>query len=255
MSAENPFNLSSKVEWKVPISQLQEAGRSNYRDFLMEKVSQAESQKVKQISQILKIIDYYGPINTTDIKKRSKLSWDSVIRTLNLFRRKKIVKVVQCRNKKNNEKIYSLVKNRAIMYYSHLFIWRNSKPLLRQLTKSKNSEKAWRKIEKRLPIGWRDWEINLPPKSVKRFNKNKLSIIHFFEWKKFMINYYGGMYCRDCFENGAIIRLKNLPDGTSFCVNCKKESYYEDEFPITKGRKKGRMRFPVDKEIDSILRK
>ena len=255
LSAENPFNLSSKVEWKIPVSQLQEAGRSNYRDFLMEKVSQAESQKVKEISQVLKVIDQFGPINTKIIRKRSKLSWDSVNRTLDLFRRKKIVKVVQPRTKKNNEKIYSLVKNRAIMYYSHLLMWKNRKPFLRQLAQWRKSENTWRKIEKRLPRGWRDWEINLPSKSVKHFNKNKLSIIHFFEWKKLMINYYAGIYCRDCFGNGVIIQLKNLPDGISFCANCKRESYYEDEFPITKGRKKGRMRFPVDKDIDSILRK
>jgi len=255
LSAENPFNPSNKLTWKIPISELQEAGRTNYRDFLMEKVTQAESQKVKQISQILKIIDHYCPINTSDIKKRTRLSWDSVNRTLNLFKRKKIVKVMQHKNKKNNEKIYSLVKNRAIMYYTHLLMWKNQKQIFMQLKKSESFENAWRKIEKRLPKGWRDWEIDLPPKSVKRFNKNKLSIVHFFKWKKLMINYFAGIYCRDCFENGIIIGLKNLPDGTSFCVNCKKESYYEDEFPITKGRKKGRMRFPVDKEIDSILRK
>ena len=260
MSAENPLvflgiipkipkigntfkKLIDSPPWQVPYQETQEIFRKERLSF--NKITQSESQKVKQISMILAIIDKFGPINTSQIQKKSGLSWDSVTRTLRLLHKKKIVKLKQPKQNKNNEKIYSLVRNRAIKYHTNLLFWKDWQIEKKRLQKTPNFLQLWHKIKKRLPDGWENF--SLKTKQGEKMMKE----LH--EMKLLMFNYLTGVYCYDCFENGFVAKKKYTTDGLSICTGCGKETF-EDEYQIKNVGTNWR-KWQVDKKIFKIKKK
>jgi len=229
--------------WKVSRKEVQKIGRK--RKFLGKvKVSQAESQKVKQISIILSTIDKFGSVNTSKIKETSGLSWDSVIRTLKLLCDKKILKMVQPKKKVNNEKIYSLHRENAVMYHENLFFHK-----MRVSEKTKGSKgralKKWQDFKKHLPIKWYEEFLR-----IKKSGKENIS---FHQMKVLVFNYFTGVYCNNCFEKGIIEKAK-YKEGIPYCSNCLEEIIFEDNYLRKKGNTKDR-KWKVDKEIFKIEKK
>ena len=245
LTIKNPHErLIQKPPWKIDYELLQKIGRKK-RLTRMEKITQAESQKVKQISMVLAIIDEFGPINTTNIKEKSGLSWDSVTRTLKLLQKKKIVKLTRTKQNKNNEKIYSLRRERAIVYHQNLLF--HKFPIIgqKQLHKIPNFIQRWQMIRKLLPQGWENW--NIKTKHGEKIMKE----LHYI--KLLMFNYVTGLYCYDCFEEGYVEKLKHTTDGSAFCIR-KGHEFSEEEYQIRKVGTKWR-KFQVDKEIHKIKKK
>jgi len=265
MSVENPkrlLELSSADDdffpilnspWKISIKKLQDSLRKS------EKIPQKESQKIEQISQVLFVL-YNMSMNTTQIKNKSKLSWGSVNRTMKLLREKKIVTMKQKKDKKNNEKIYTLKNNEAITYHIRLCNWKisHSKYIRNKLMESgKNNKNRLPnignlfQIRKYLPPGWRDLKIRINKKESEEFEI--ISLSHNLYAPYIMLNYVMGKYCYECFHDGFISIIVFDGFGNTFCPRCGREGKFVDEFPLIRMREKDRIRFDVDKEIYKIL--
>jgi len=235
MNAENPNEWIANPPWKVSQSDLQKIGRQMRFGYLTQKITQGESHKVKGISIVLATIDKYQPIKTSDIIKKSGLSIDSVNHTLKILKEKNLVAVKELK-RENNKKIYTLNRVRAINYYSSL-LFRKGYTQLKKIKGSMKSDPLlfltiWRDVKKRLPLGWEKWEINLSPKERKRFNRTKKRIIELHNGKQLLIYYYAGIYCRKCFEEGNIVKLKQTSDNMMYCTSCHDQNPFEEEMPI-----------------------
>src|SRR5438445_13013549 len=124
LSGENRYKITSFMT-SLQAGKISQKNPSKFAD-LIKPISQVESQKIKSIEDILIVIDENGPLDTSSIKSKSKLSWDSVNRTLKLFREKNIVTVKNLRNE-YNRKLYSLNRDRAIVYLRFLYFWKGLK--------------------------------------------------------------------------------------------------------------------------------
>jgi len=205
------------------------------------------------IQRIVKILDEYGELNTSQIKFKTGLSWTSVTRTLKLFTRRNIVKVKTRDNKKNNEKIYSLQRERAIFYVNQLSSQKHpffSKDMKKSLKYAKLLEKEYQK-------GLDEHEINLSEKAKKEYgiDKSRIKIqeLPFGVANMLMINYSNGFYCFDCFEKGNVSQLQRVEEYVSVCHLCGKETPYQD-IPIGYESLSGRL-WDIEKQIHKIKKK
>ncbi len=235
--------LITDTPWQISRKEIQKINRK--KRVLGEKVSQAESQKVKQISIILATIDKFGPINTSEIRELSGLSWNCVIRTLKLLCKKKTVKQKQTKHKVNNEKIYSLHRENAIIYHENLLFHKMQTFEKMPKKKVKNFLEKWKFVKERLPKGWEEWQVDT------KMGKKRISELH--EMKLLMFNFIIGMYCKDCFKEGVVKKWKQK-NGISFCSNCYREDTYEDHFFRKKSNTNYR-KWEVDKDISKIEEK
>lgn len=219
------------------------------------KITQGESQKVKQIISVMSTILYYGPIKTTDIKSKTQLSWGSVIRTLKLLREKRIVRV-RCLKSKNNQKLYTLNKEKAREYRRNLLMWKYQDDD-KSYEKIQEYEKQWMDLSMRLPKGFEDFEINSPPTLMKMLNKKSTKIrigdLPFPMNRRLMTIYQAGQICHVCFENGDLVEMKRISEDMNYCQKCG-ELPFTDEICIKRGRKKERRRYDVDKDINRKLK-
>jgi len=257
MSAENPIvwlglvpamvetksgKNTPKPVWKVSRREVQEMNRKRKFSYGA-KVSQAESQKVKQISIVLNTIDKFGPINTNKIRESSGLSWDSVVRTMNLLLEKEVVKMKQPKEKANNEKIYSLNRKKAVMYHENLFF--HKEQVMEKGSKNKfGGLKNWQLVKKQLPDGWYEDYLEM----VKSGNNN----VGFHHMKIVMFNYITGNYCSDCFEKGTI-GLPKHKDGVQYCGRCLEENTFEDRLLKNKSNTSG-MKWKIKQEIFRMVK-
>lgn len=205
------------------------------------------------IERIVKILDEYGELNTSQIKYKTGLSWASVIRTLRLFIDRNVVKMKTRKDRRNNEKIYSLKRDRAIFYVS----WLQSQKYPLFSKDVRKSLKYATVLEKEYTQGLEQHEINLSEKAQKEFGVDRSRIkIHDLPYGTasiLMVNYSNGFYCFDCFEKGNVTELKRIEDDMSVCPLCGKETPYHD---ITTRHEslKGRL-WDIEKEIHKIKNK
>ena len=253
------FEWTDEMPWGWLMDKTKEVMNNGIKSVFKERVTQAESQKVRQIFQILTQISESEPLNTTTIKKRSELSWDSVNRTLKILRQKKIVRVKQHSDRKNNEKFYILNNNKAMEYQKNLILWKSLDNLIKSYKRMDSDTIQHFKIDKRFPEGFNDWIISVTPNISKRIEttlgKMRIGKLPYTIARRLMIDYISGMFCYDCFEKGDVIRLEPTKDNTFLCTNCGKEYPPHDEIPISDARISEWRKYHTEKEIKKILKK
>lgn len=233
-----------------------------YQDIFKFKVTHSESCLVKSISKIMNVLDKNGKLNTSQIKIKSKLSWNSVINSLKILRKKRIIKLKTIQDKKNNEKIYSLDRNRAVCYHEHLSRWKNRDYFEDLNRKMHNPIKADIKIEKTLPSDWWNTELTFNNENQKRFLVKEKSIIEdlsIHKARRLRDEYLGGDLCYDCFENGNYSKVKSiLKDDIVYCMTCGKEresvnlSVLNNEEIVSQ---ESRRRYETMKQEEKILKR
>jgi len=208
--------------------------------------------KEGSIEKMLKALDEFGELNTTQLKTKTGLSWTSVIRTINLFKKRNIINVRTNGDRKNNEKIYSLKRDRAIYYIWKLQFFKY--PFIDK--EIKNHMKYSDFLEKRFPAGWEKWEINLPKEAQKAYGidkpRAKIEELPYGVVVELLVTYSAGFYCSDCFEKGDVSRLEHI-ENISVCRLCGREYPFLEEakgIESTKGRI-----WDVDKQIHKIMKK
>lgn len=104
MSVENPNNkILSFGEYRRVLRKASK-NPTKFRDLVFSKLTQSESQKITRydtngnkhdgsIEKVLKVLDEYGKLKTSDVQKKSGLHSKSVQRALRLLEEKKIVKL------------------------------------------------------------------------------------------------------------------------------------------------------------------
>ncbi len=208
--------------------------------------------KEGSIEKVLKILDEFGELNTTQIKTKTDLSWTSVIRTLRLFKKRKIIDVKTREDRANNEKTYSLKRERAIYYLWKLQFFKY--PVIDKEVKKHISYSKF--LKKRFPVGWEEWEINLPKEAQKAYKINKprakIGELPYRVVNELLVTYTAGFFCQDCFDKGNVSQLQ-VVDNVSICRLCGREYPFVEE---TKGVEstKGRI-WDVDKQIHKIMKK
>jgi len=198
-------------------------GEDDFTTDAFQKVSQAESQKIAYIDKVIRVLDRHEKLNTSEIIEKSGLSGGSVTRTLHLLREKKIV-WLKTMNERNNEKIYSLRRFRAMLYMKNLLWWKNAR---KSETILEFERKMDYETEKLLPKNFETRQVI--------FYGSKVAI------KDLPTPYRRGIkqgyardfYCRSCFKKGIVSSLIN-PDGIhNICQKCGSETPYEDETKMT----------------------
>ncbi len=260
MSVENPNNNSSQYYWIYSLYRAKDAHESggDFTDLYLSNPSQGESQKVSQIEKVLDVIDNFGPINTTNITKKSKLSSGSVNRTLKLLRTKNIVNLNQINDKQNNTKFYTLNNDRSIVYHEQLISWKKRKEEKQFWRLFRKTRKFDDELDKILSKEWYDIELRLTPKQMKYFNaptKNILVGEVPLPWaNEILLKYINGYYCPDCFENGILSEFKRTKDETDYCSNCGIEKSISD-YPRLDKRKMKELSRKDNFEAEKVFRK
>lgn len=236
MKTENP-NKNIDLIWHVTMREFRSVRRKKeYQDIFNFKVTHSESRLAKSISKIMYTLDKNDKLNTSQIKVNSTLSWDSVIKSLKILYKKKSVKIKTIKDRKNNEKIYSLNRNRAICYHEHLSGWKNKFDHVYLDKTIKNSIEKEDKIEKKLPEGWWKKKITLSKNDQKRFQINENEVIlenlPVLPARRIRNEYQSRNLCFECFEKGIISKVipSSEDSGTIMtCMNCGEEKQYDDE--------------------------
>ena len=187
-------------------------------------VSQAESQKIPYIDKVLRTLDRYEHLNTIEIIEKSGLSNDSVVRTLKLLRKKKIVLVKTKNDRQNNEKIYSLRRFRAMFYMKNLLWWKNTR-------KSESILKFEKKLdsetEKLLPNNFDARKVFLQNHTVAIKDLPT-------RYKRGIRQAYSrGFYCEHCFNLGYVSSLVRISEYANVCPRCGAEIPFEEEERMT----------------------
>ncbi len=238
MKIENPNKNSYSATWHVSFKEFRSIRKKNkYQDIFNFKVTHSESRLAKSISKIMDQLDKNGRLNTSQIKSKSNLSWNTVVNSLKILRKKKTVKIKTIKDRKNNEKIYSLDRNRAICYHEHLSQWKNRNYYNYLDRKVKSPLRRDIKIEKQLPDDWWQTEITLSKEDQKRFHvKEKKIILEMLpavKAKRIRDEYVEGDLCFNCFENGIIskVRISYEDFGViAICTNCGSERGHIEKF-------------------------
>jgi len=160
LNIKNPNNFWSKKDlekaWK---------SRENYADILSIKPSRSESQMKLSLLKVMKYLYKNKAVNETSIHKGAPINWPSLVRSLRFLLTKQIVSVKQHHDKQNNEKIYSLNKNRAVVYGDHLtnykmnlFNWKKQRVIIKE---------NYKRLEK-FPDDFLDWWMYFTPETTKK---------------------------------------------------------------------------------------
>jgi len=191
------------------------------------KISQAESLKISYIDKVIRTLDRHHDLNTLKIIEKSGLSRGSVVRTLKLLRDKKIVWLKTKNDRKNNEKIYSLRRWRAVTYMVNLLAWKNARNFPNVLSRLKKED---RKIESMLPRRFDDKEIAIPSKSIlQKYYGEKIKIKNLFSGFQRGIKHHFAFefYCKACFNKGYISLLIQADENSNVCPKCGIETSFE----------------------------
>ncbi len=204
-------------------------GETDFSTNNFKKIGQAESQKIPYINKVIQTLDRHHELNTSQIIEKSGLSRGSVVRTLKLLRDKKIVRLKTKNDRKNNEKIYSLRRWRAISYMVNLLSWKNARNFPNVLSRLKKED---RKIESILPSGFDDKEIAIPSKSIlQKYYGEKTKIKNLFSGFQRGIKHHFAFefYCKSCFNKGYISLLNLADENSNVCPKCGIETSFKKE--------------------------
>lgn len=208
----------------------------------MKPISQVESQKIKFIEAILTVIDENGQLDTSSIKSKSKLSWNSVNRTLKLFREKNIVTITNLRSE-NNRKIYCLNRDRAIVYLRFLYFWKGLKKHS-ELWKFFKSDEV---IIKYFPEDLIESELKvLDKKSKNGFKTIKIENMPYHEGYDIITDFYLGNYCYNCIHDGWLYKI-SIESSSRYCEKCGKEQEMES---VMMSRKDPTLEFRRKKNVE-----
>lgn len=263
MNVENPNNFYREYYWIYSFYRSREAHESDedFTDLYLNNPTQGESQKVPHIEKVLNVIDNYGPINTTDITIKSKLSSGSINRTLKLLRNKNLVTLNQINDKQNNAKFYTLNNNRAIVYHEQLISWKKQKEEKQFWIKFRKNRKFDNELDKILSKEWYDIELKLTSKQKKYFDASTKNIlvgnVPLPRAHEIRLKYVNGYYCHDCFENGLLSEFKRTKDETDYCKHCGVEKPIEDQPRLDKRKMKELSRkdnFDADRKFRKIFK-
>lgn len=216
MNIDNPQRLLTFGEYSRALKSGKDFGGIQGR-----KVTQGESHQLQTIQKILLVLEEFGELNTSSIKLKTGLYWNSIAWAKKRLLEKKIIKERKALHGKNNEKFYSMNRNRAIIYINHIFFWKKSYPRFIVLGEK---IKQIRKIEKRYPLGFEDHIINVPLLEQKEYRINesklKMSDLPYQLVKKIMDGYIAEKYCYDCFEDHNISETCRIKDDR-YCPLCR----------------------------------
>jgi len=222
LNIENPNQFWSKKD----LGNAWNCG-GDYTDIISNKISREESQRRNTLLKVMKFLDKKELANTTSIHNDAKISWTSLGKSLKFLSKKQIVSMSQHHDKQNNEKIYSLNKNRAVIYGDHLI---NYKKNLSNWKKHKVITKEHYKRLKKFPEQFLDWWVYYTLKTAKKkriryrpvrnfFSKkdNKTEIegayiqIKNLSYKEIDIifrDFYNNHYCTTCYDKSQKILLR-----------------------------------------------
>jgi len=213
-------------------------GETHFSAHDFKKISQAESQKIPYIDKVIQTLDRHYELNTLQIIEKAGLSIGSVVRTLKLLRDKKIVWLKTINDRKNNEKIYSLRRWRAVMYMVNLLAWKDARNFPNVLSRLKKED---RKIKTMLPRRFDDMEIAIPSNSIlQKYYGEKTKIKNLFSGLQRGIKHHFAFdfYCKSCFKEGYISLLIQADENSNVCPKCGKETPFEKVMgPKSKKRK------------------
>ena len=253
MNGENPNNLKHYI-WKLTIKDIQEVLRHD-RSNILKKIPQKESQKAKHIIRLMSVLEKHGPQNTTQIKNKSGLSWNSVIRTLKLLESKKIIHKIQKEDKKNNEKIHHLDKKAATRYYVSLLMWKRRDDKIFKKTKLLITREMRNQIRSIIPENELEF-IDKTELHKFTFHKNTEKKLFDAVFMKIALLYYfvKGFYCRKCFLEKHVVEVIRVEDLITTCPRCGNEDSYNEEISIKPNTKIKYRKNMVDYKVKKILK-
>ncbi len=226
------------------------------------KITHQESRLAKSISKIMHVLDQHTSLNTTEIKMKTKLSWDSVTKSLEILKNKKIVQILTHDDRKNNEKKYQLIRDEAVCYHEYLSEWK-----FRHMTKNQWKQmfgitKIDTNFKKLLSNDWYKIELILSKDDQEQFHTTKkrvkieeLSVI---QVRELGDQYLSNELCFECFEKNKIasVRIVQSDSGwQSVCNICGNEIEYDPntilDYKTTLSREKMR-KYKIDKQFKNI---
>lgn len=230
LSVENPNKLLTVGEYRKALN-----SGEIIVDLIACKITQAESQMVDSILKVLQAIDTFGKLNTTSILTCTGLYPNTVRRVMNLLMKKNIVHLQTREDRKNNEKIYSLKRTRAIIYINHIISQKNKIYLI--FKKIADHENRTGKLFQSLGDEFTEKEIMIPEDLQKKYNKkykNPISIndLPYLLGKEIIYKYTNNYFCHYCFDDGTISNLEVIDD-VEICKKCGREIPYESRYPLS----------------------
>lgn len=246
MSVENPNDLLSP---------------ETYFPFYFEDLLQMRTQKEKQlrhsIKKIIIVLLQFDELNTSQIKSKTGLYANSVNRVLKLFIEKDLVHLRTHEDRRNNEKLYTLKRDRAIFYYRNLIMYKIPiKNIVKGAYRRKKEEEARGELDEYRYYPY--WYFHFFKDTQRKLKLNnqllKVTDVPIDLREKILIQRGNGNYCLDCMENtGTITELRRIDDKIVVCSQCGKESQLIEELP-KKQTTKSRV-WEVDKEIHKTINK
>ncbi len=213
MSIDNPNKFWTKKDLEFARMNIR-----NIAEIVHKKPTQRESQMKNSILNVLNTLNKHDKLNTTQIMEKTGLWSQSVNRVVKLLRERDIVSVTQHHDKQNNEKIYILNKNRAIIYGDHILNYKLNVKNQKRLNQKNDS---WHRFVASFPEQFLEWWVYFSPKTTKRKNieysppvvsdrkslKDKpgafvliRSLYHNHNLIEYLFrHFYSGNYCHWCF--------------------------------------------------------
>jgi len=213
LSVENPNNLLTFREYGKALKDK----KIGY--LLVGRVTQRESQLTNSVKKVLQTIDRNKKLNTSQIKQKTKLWPNSVNRVLKLLNEKQVVKIHRRKDNLNNEKIYSLQRNKAIIYLNKLILHKSrGKKWIKEF---KISNKKFKKFERLLSLtDFKDQTFTMGNRNIT-FNED----IPYLLAHNIIFKTLNGFYCETCLEKKIISELKNKSNNIMYCEICGSETY------------------------------
>jgi len=198
-------------------------------DILVSKITQPESQMIDSIKKVLQAIDTHGNLNTQSIISSTQLYTNTVNRVIKLLQEKRLVNLKTIFDRKNNEKIYSLKRNRAIIYINHLLDQKNKSAYMGE--KIEKAAEELRNLLEYIGENFPERKIFVPDDLQKKYQTRYVAPISindlpFLLAQEILYGYKNMHYCLNCFEDG-IVSIPQGNDEGDFCKRCGLNAPYE----------------------------
>lgn len=216
LNIENPNIFWSKKD-------LEDAWKSggDYTNIISIKPSRSESQMKNTLLKVMKFLDKNELVNTSSIHNDAMINWSSLGKSLKFLLEKQIVSMNQNHDKKNNEKLFSLNKNRAVVYGDHLINykmnlsnWKDQREIIKEL---------YKRLEK-FPEDFLDWWMYFTPETAKKKRIKYLPARDFFSKKDNKTKIKGAYIQIKSLSNKEIDIIFRDFCNKHYCPNCFKKS-------------------------------
>jgi len=173
---------------------------------------------------LLKVMKYLyenGSVNETSIHKEAPINWPSLVRSISFLLTKQIVSLKQHHDKQNNEKIYSLNKNRAVVYGDYLINYKRNLSNWKKQIEITNEH--YKRLTK-LPEEFLDWWAYFTPETVKKKRIEYHSVRDFFSKIENKTKIKGAYIQIKSLSNKEIDTIFRDFCNKHYCPNCFKKS-------------------------------